>query len=995
MTAKTKTRIAILGGGIAALTAAFELTEQDPIQSAYDITLYTIGWRLGGKASVGRDMASGGRAVEHGLHIWTGYYDNSFDIVKRLYARLKKPADAWKKCFEPVNHFTAMEYIDGKWKSWLLQFPQNDLEPGIGELPLLTPLPLFIQFLSALEDGFNRSSLPIHITRESHAKARSAVARVPHTRALHEGEAALILARETAEHFSADPALLNPAKADALHAILGVSHEQTNSAIDAAPQTDDMRRLRIFYDLGFTLAKGLLQDGVLTNGFESIDGAEWTDWMRGHGCRPESLNSAVVRGCYDYAFAAGGHRKPGIGAGTASLLFLRLLLTYKGSIMYALTEPMGDNLIAPLYEYLCAREVRFEFFCRVKSLHLSPEAPVVDRVEMAQQVRLANGADVYKPLIRRADGAASWPAHPDPKQIDSGGRNLADYDLESAWTDWPDAIPERVLRRRRSDENVDGERDIFDVVILAMGFGGLQSVCGEFAERFPHTWGRCFATMATTRTLAAQLWLRPQTDELGWPDLQTAMTAFEKPADKWQEAALNTWEDNTRLLQWETPRDRQARSLAYLVNILPDDGAIPAPGPNPDYAAQERGKANAAFRSWMETRLRILWPRFGWDSLEAPDNAQGPGRLDHQFCQPNINPWDRYVLSVPGSVQHRLWPDGSGIDNLFLAGDWVRSGVNAGCLEAAVIGGRMAARAITEGDMAIPGDGNFGSFSLPVGALPFVQVADRFKTAASGGVGKLEAYCATTWADPGQVEAMLPAGLRLVPSRDWQGKHPIVLILSRQRHVRPGLLPFGGVNYHEFVQLIPSVERRDADAPRGGPFSYMPFLLLDNFLPIAVGVNLYGFNKRLASISSQGANFEVNGDLGEIRATFTPKGLPGLIGRFPEIEDGRRFLNYPLISQLQTGAWVYSYLDYQLDSATFQALDGEISIRKPFLASPDGRDVLSSQPTPDLPPAPWFLMSTHWRISVPLSSGQISDVKAQQQVRGLTEGLRRGRRAVL
>ena len=149
----------------------------------------------------------------------------------------------------------------------------------------------------------------------------------------------------------------------------------------------------------------------------------------------------------------------------------------------------------------------------------------------------------------------------------------------------------------------------------------------------------------------------------------------------------------------------------------------------------------------------------------------------------------------------------------------------------------------------------------------------------------------------------------------------------------------------------------------------MPFLLLDNFLPISVGVDLYGFNKRLASISSQGANFEVNGDLGEIRATFTPKGLPGLIGRFPEIEDGRRFLNYPLISQLQTGAGSQLNPHYQLDSATFQALDGEISIRKPFLASPDGRDVLSSQPTPDLAPAPWFLMSTHWRISVPLSLG--------------------------
>ena len=63
---------------------------------------------------------------------------------------------------------------------------------------------------------------------------------------------------------------------------------------------------------------------------------------------------------------------------------------------------------------------------------------------------------------------------PGPEADRQRSRNLADYDLESAWTDWPDAIPERVLRRRRSDENVDGERDVFDVVVLAMGFGGLQ-----------------------------------------------------------------------------------------------------------------------------------------------------------------------------------------------------------------------------------------------------------------------------------------------------------------------------------------------------------------------------------------------------------------------------------------------------------------------------------------------------------------------------------------
>ena len=105
---------------------------------------------------------------------------------------------------------------------------------------------------------------------------------------------------------------------------------------------------------------------MLFRGFEAIDHFEWSEWMADNGCRPDSLNSAVVRGCYDYAFANGG-TESGIGAGTASLLFLRLLLTYKGSIMYALTEPMGDSIIAPLYEYFAKWGVKFEFFCRVKS----------------------------------------------------------------------------------------------------------------------------------------------------------------------------------------------------------------------------------------------------------------------------------------------------------------------------------------------------------------------------------------------------------------------------------------------------------------------------------------------------------------------------------------------------------------------------------------------------------------------------------------------------
>ena len=72
----------------------------------------------------------------------------------------------------------------------------------------------------------------------------------------------------------------------------------------------------------------------------------------------------------------------------------------------------------------------------------------------------------------------------------------------------------------------------------------------------------------------------------------------------------------------------------------------------------------------------------------------GPGRFDSQYWSANIDPSDRYVQSLPGTDQFRLRSDESGYDNLFLAGDWTDSGLNAGCIEAAVLSGLQAANAV-------------------------------------------------------------------------------------------------------------------------------------------------------------------------------------------------------------------------------------------------------------------------------------------------------------
>src|SRR5271167_1862056 len=86
--AERKQRIAVLGGGVSALTAVFELTSLPDHAERYEITVYQMGWRLGGKGASGRNAAHGERIEEHGLHILMGFYHNAFDVLRRCYDEL-------------------------------------------------------------------------------------------------------------------------------------------------------------------------------------------------------------------------------------------------------------------------------------------------------------------------------------------------------------------------------------------------------------------------------------------------------------------------------------------------------------------------------------------------------------------------------------------------------------------------------------------------------------------------------------------------------------------------------------------------------------------------------------------------------------------------------------------------------------------------------------------------------------------------------------------
>jgi uncharacterized protein with NAD-binding domain and iron-sulfur cluster len=127
-------KVAVLGGGVAGLAAAFELS--DPRHGGrFQVTLHQLGWRLGGKCASGRDMDVALRTKEHGPHIFFGFYDNAFAILREAYAALASDPSRPFKTIEDAlvahNDLDTMEQRrDGSWSPWNILLPPLPGRPG-------------------------------------------------------------------------------------------------------------------------------------------------------------------------------------------------------------------------------------------------------------------------------------------------------------------------------------------------------------------------------------------------------------------------------------------------------------------------------------------------------------------------------------------------------------------------------------------------------------------------------------------------------------------------------------------------------------------------------------------------------------------------------------------------------------------------------------------------------------------------------------------------
>jgi uncharacterized protein with NAD-binding domain and iron-sulfur cluster len=683
-------KVAILGGGIGSLAAAFELTSRPGWQDEYEVTVYQMGWRLGGKGASGRSASAAQRIEEHGLHVWFGFYENAFRVMRQAYEELGRPPGTplatWRDAFEPHSLVVLQEQVEGEWRPWRMEFPTNHALPGDGGPSsvasdwvrgLIGWIGSTIQLM--VQTGAPDASPFEAVLGQAAATSVAALCQVAE-RALRVGRAGWD------RLFAPDAELTAEGVEDARRTLRSFIERRVE-------QRDDLRRAWIQIDFGLANLIGILRDRVLQRGFPCIDHLDYANWLRSHGASETTVTSAPVRALYDLAFAfeGGDVRRPNFAAGTCLQGVLRGLFTFKGAIMWKMQAGMGDVVFTPLHQVLERRGVKFEFFHRVRHLGLSADGQSVAAIHVDRQATVKDGA--YRPLVR-VEGVDCWPSEPLTDQLVEGEALRArGVDLEASWADWP-AVERRVLAAGQD----------FDVVVLGIPLGALPAICGELIEELP-AWHKMVERVKTTPTLAFQLWTKPDLAALGWRD---PSGGSEAPIQGAYVEPVDTWADMSHLLPREAwPAHERPGHLAYFCGPLDDRATGPVDGA---FARAERARVERLAKEFLERDAPRLWPaatrdgRFDWGVLHDPQERAGAERFAAQYHRANVEPTERYVLSLAGSTRYRLKTDGSGLRNLFLTGDWVDTGFDCGCIEAAVMAGLQCARALTGRPQSIHGE---------------------------------------------------------------------------------------------------------------------------------------------------------------------------------------------------------------------------------------------------------------------------------------------------
>ncbi len=761
MSAPEAKRVAILGGGAAALTTALALT--DPRNGGrYKVTVYQMGWRLGGKGASGRNADLDQRIQEHGIHVWFGFYDNAFRLLDGCYRELEerreKTSPPWSlgKCigrqpppadngaFYPHDDYFMFEQVGKAWKRWHVHAPRNQRTPGDG-----APL--------AMEDSFGWTKLREMLVSVAELRKKGIFAPAvkklesvdPEPRA-DDFEKAVRrrspLERAAGELGADDylEAVLDGLNAPTLPPGVNEPNESlldgfrlrfrfvawglrrardvaqaTRAFLLTARQRDEwrpewkdeeyeaLRRIYETLDTCAAIATGIYTD-VIAKGLESFDHLDDVDlrkWLAGHGAADNGENSELllqnptIRFVYNsaFSFVDGDHERPQIAAGAALRGILRLFLTYKGALSYRMSSGMGDVVFSPIYEVLKRRGVTFKFFHRVERLELG------------------GGAD---PVLK----AVHFTKQVELRDEDKGAQ-YQPFVWVKGFPAWPDRpLTDQIVGGEVLRDKIAGGLNLEDPGAPCPGDTKVRVTVGE-GEDGDFDEVVLGIPVAALPKLSTELSAHARIGERWRKMLDGVKTTPTQAFQLWLRASLrdlgwkdvapvsgtyvdpiDTYIDMTPALQLEERGAGDVKGLAYFCGVikkLENETAA---------AGNERATRNAI--EHLTQRVHELWPRirsgdnFDWSLLaRSPRDAKTPAqRFAGQYARANVLPSDLYTLGLPGTTAARLPADGAGVRNLFLTGDWTLNPINLGCVEATVMSGLLTARAVSGQPVDIIGE---------------------------------------------------------------------------------------------------------------------------------------------------------------------------------------------------------------------------------------------------------------------------------------------------
>jgi uncharacterized protein with NAD-binding domain and iron-sulfur cluster len=710
---RRKRKIVVLGGGPSACVAAYYLARQT---DRFEVDLYTQGWRLGGKCGAGRNTERAYRIEEHGLHAFIGFYENAFRAVRDVYRTAELPLDGpagpLTEAFIGVTKLGVMDRFDDEWAYFTSPQKYNGKEPGVVPGDGIDDPP---NLGRAVTDAMG------HIARETASLiARDGDAEKEIQDRFEERKADsrwAALVEDMRGFFDVDAAPLRVAVARLSAYVEELAAEQVVQEIEAGSRlfrgigwllevvrstlrrvlADRIQRERDVWfiwsglDTVLTIVIGLIDSRTVD--FDDLDRYDFREWLLLHGLDPRNHAIASITEVYETLFAHFDDRPmPGkLAAGVGLRWYVLIGFLYRGHPAYDFRSACPETIIAPYYLALQRLGVRVHFFHRVTKLHVEggDEDRTLRAIDLDVQATVKAGPAAYDPFLPDLPGEHAWPLHPLYDQLEEGDalrdRNI---DLENVWSDWS------PVARKQLRQGVD-----FDACVLALPLPVLPSIASDLLDpaspAHAEPWARMCEGIAVTHAHSAQLWLRSAADELFSHPIGL-LTGFAAP-----EPSLGDFSHLLARERWGDGPDAP-KFIAYHTGSDVALSIAAATQPRaPDYPEAARLAWRDRFTQWLREHYRELYDRApaSFDAflelMAAPEGTHGLERLWAQYFVMSVQPSDLYVLSQPEATQLRLAPHESWVKHLVLAGDWTRTDLNCGCVEAATQSGMLASRVLS------------------------------------------------------------------------------------------------------------------------------------------------------------------------------------------------------------------------------------------------------------------------------------------------------------